>query len=163
MPTQFRSLSFVAVVIIAAVVILASSPSSSSPVSPAEASECEIALYVLSPCAPYLAAPPNGVSTRPSLTCCEAFTQAIVTAGPPCVCYMLRDPLILGAGAPIDPGKLVAMFPSCRVNDTGSASRWLHDTCQSQGDVSSGRGQLLWQGVWLILILSSFLEFYILI
>lgn len=95
---------------------------------PGEPSECALSLVSLSPCLSYIAGPPNHAATAPSVICCGTFYQTIITSGPACVCYLVRDPLILGF--PIDTGRLVAMFPSCGVNNTATAIRWLYDTCR---------------------------------
>jgi Probable lipid transfer len=96
--------------------------------SPGELSECALSLVELSPCLPYIAGPPTHPTLAPSVICCGTFYQAIVNAGPSCMCYLMRDPLILGF--PIDTGRLVSMVPSCRINNTSSAVRWLYDTCR---------------------------------
>ncbi|KAF3325189.1 putative lipid transfer [Carex littledalei] len=95
---------------------------------PGQPSECALSLVALSPCLSYIAGPPNRAASSPSVICCGTFYQTIMTAGPACVCYLVRDPLILGF--PIDTGRLVAMFPSCGVNNTATAVRWLYDTCR---------------------------------
>lgn len=105
MPMYFSSLM---------VLILASSAPPLIP--PSKLSECAISLVILFSCISHLMAPPNSASTTSFVACCQSFYQAVITAEPPCVCYLLRDPLILGV--PIDCEKLISMFFSCRVNGT---------------------------------------------
>lgn len=126
--------------LIAATALLTSSTSRPQP-QPAEPSECALSLVALSPCLSYITGPPNIPTPAPSVVCCGAFHQTFVTTGPSCICYLVRDPLILGF--PVDTGRLVSLFPSCRANESAPASFWLHDACR---------------GVYLLCTVASFLD-----
>ncbi|KAJ7980009.1 Bifunctional inhibitor/plant lipid transfer protein/seed storage helical domain containing protein, partial [Quillaja saponaria] len=57
---------------------------------------CTNELVSLSPCLPYISSPPNNMSDSVSTDCCNAFSSAFNSSGAVCLCYLLRQPQILG-------------------------------------------------------------------
>ncbi|XP_023006001.1 uncharacterized protein LOC111498879 [Cucurbita maxima] len=72
-------------------------------------------LLLLSPCLPFISAPPNNLSDSVPSSCCEAFSSAYGSGGGICLCYFLRDPQILGF--PLNNTKLTALSSICPLSD----------------------------------------------
>ncbi|KAG6574972.1 hypothetical protein SDJN03_25611, partial [Cucurbita argyrosperma subsp. sororia] len=72
-------------------------------------------LLLLSPCLPFISAPPNNLSDSVPSSCCEAFSSAYGSGGGICLCYFLRDPQILGF--PLNNTKLIALSSTCPLSD----------------------------------------------
>ncbi|XP_022138533.1 uncharacterized protein LOC111009674 [Momordica charantia] len=68
-------------------------------------------LLLLSPCLPFISAPPNNLSDTVPSACCDAFSSAYDSAGGICLCYFLREPQILGF--PLNSSKLIALSSLC--------------------------------------------------
>ncbi|XP_038874252.1 non-specific lipid transfer protein GPI-anchored 25 [Benincasa hispida] len=71
-------------------------------------------LLLLSPCLPFISAPPNNLSDTVPSACCEAFSSAYSSGGGICLCYFLREPQILGF--PLNRTKLIALSSFCPLN-----------------------------------------------
>ncbi|CAK9329109.1 unnamed protein product [Citrullus colocynthis] len=71
-------------------------------------------LLLLSPCLPFISAPPNNLSDTVPSACCEAFSSAYGSGGGICLCYFLREPQILGF--PLNRTKLIALSSFCPPN-----------------------------------------------
>ncbi|KAA0040813.1 hypothetical protein IC582_001836 [Cucumis melo] len=72
-------------------------------------------LLLLSPCLPFISAPPNNLSDTVPSECCDAFSSAYSAGGGICLCYFLREPQILGF--PLNRTKLIALSSFCPPND----------------------------------------------
>lgn len=72
-------------------------------------------LLLLSPCLPFISAPPNNLSDTVPSACCEAFSSAYDSGGGICLCYFLREPQILGF--PLNSTKLIALSSFCPHTD----------------------------------------------
>ncbi|CAN7084526.1 unnamed protein product [Brassica oleracea var. botrytis] len=95
------------------IVILAITFSSSSetqaPSPPALT--CTEELVMFSPCLPYVSAPPNNMSDRPDPLCCSAFSTSAHSGAGNYLCYLLRQPMILGF--PLDRSRLLSLSQIC--------------------------------------------------
>ncbi|KAJ3674746.1 hypothetical protein LUZ60_005362 [Juncus effusus] len=122
-----------------------------------EPTECALSLISLSPCLSYISSLPDYSPTMaPSVLCCGAFFQSVAYGGATCMCYLMRDPLLLGL--PVDPTRLVSLFSLCGTNHSVSASvsSWLYDICletetlsplsniTANSDVNSSAADALW-------------------
>ncbi|KAL5541532.1 hypothetical protein UlMin_009242 [Ulmus minor] len=58
--------------------------------------ECTDELVMFSPCLEFVSAPPNNLSDRASSNCCQAFSSAFNSGSGICLCFLIREPLILG-------------------------------------------------------------------
>ncbi|VVB01124.1 unnamed protein product [Arabis nemorensis] len=83
------------------------SPSSSSP----PILTCTEELVMFSPCLPYVSAPPNNLSDTPNPICCSVFSSSVRTNAGKCLCYLLRQPMILGF--PLDRSRLLSISQIC--------------------------------------------------
>ncbi|CAH8313116.1 unnamed protein product [Eruca vesicaria subsp. sativa] len=95
---------------ILAIIILAvaeTQPPSSSPPAPTCAEE----LVMFSPCIPYVSAPPNNVSATADPLCCSVFSASVHSTAGNCLCYLLRQPMILGF--PLDRSRLLSLSQIC--------------------------------------------------
>ncbi|KAF3497186.1 hypothetical protein DY000_02053794 [Brassica cretica] len=81
-------------------------PSSSPP-----APTCSEELVMFSPCIPYVSAPPNNISKTPDALCCSVFSTSVHSAAGKCLCYLLRQPMILGF--PLDRSRLLSLSQIC--------------------------------------------------
>ncbi|KAG2315139.1 hypothetical protein Bca52824_018261 [Brassica carinata] len=81
-------------------------PSSSPP-----AMTCSEELVMFSPCIPYVSAPPNNVSEAPDPLCCSVFSTSVHSTAGNCLCYLLRQPMILGF--PLDRSRLLSLSQIC--------------------------------------------------
>ncbi|KAJ0255222.1 Non-specific lipid transfer protein GPI-anchored 25 [Hirschfeldia incana] len=103
--------------IVLTLIILAITFSSSSAAnetqapSPPPALTCTEELVMFSPCLPYVAAPPNNMSDTPDHICCSVFSTSVHSAAGNCLCYLLRQPMILGF--PLDRSRLLSLSQIC--------------------------------------------------
>ncbi|CAA0395266.1 putative bifunctional inhibitor/plant lipid transfer protein/seed storage helical [Arabidopsis thaliana] len=81
-------------------------PSSSPPVL-----TCTEELVMFSPCLPYVSSPPNNMSETPDPICCSVFTSSVHSSTGNCLCYLLRQPMILGF--PLDRSRLISLSQIC--------------------------------------------------
>ncbi|KAG7542892.1 Bifunctional inhibitor/plant lipid transfer protein/seed storage helical domain superfamily [Arabidopsis thaliana x Arabidopsis arenosa] len=81
-------------------------PSSSPPIP-----TCTEELVMFSPCLPYVSAPPNNMSETPDPICCSVFTSSVHFSAGNCLCYLLRQPMILGF--PLDRSRLISLSQIC--------------------------------------------------
>ncbi|CAL9225389.1 unnamed protein product [Arabidopsis halleri] len=81
-------------------------PSSSPPIP-----TCTEELVMFSPCLPYVSAPPNNMSETPDPMCCSVFTSSVHFSTGNCLCYLLRQPMILGF--PLDRSRLISLSQIC--------------------------------------------------
>ncbi|CAF2096733.1 BnaA05g35420D [Brassica napus] len=98
------------------IVILAITFSSSSAVTETQAPSplaltCTEELVMFSPCLPYVSAPPNNISDAPDPLCCSAFSTSVHSGAGNCLCYLLRQPMILGF--PLDRSRLLSLSQIC--------------------------------------------------
>ncbi|CAA7045338.1 unnamed protein product [Microthlaspi erraticum] len=77
---------------------------------------CTEELVMFSPCLPYVSAPPNNMSETPNPLCCSVFSTSVNSSSGICLCYLLRQPLILGF--PLDRSRLLSLSQIC--NDHSS-------------------------------------------
>ncbi|XP_010449987.1 PREDICTED: non-specific lipid transfer protein GPI-anchored 2-like [Camelina sativa] len=84
---------------------------------------CTEELVMFSPCLPYVSAPPNNISETPNPICCSVFTSSIHSSAGNCLCYLLRQPMILGF--PLDRSRLISLSQICtdRSSDESFESR----------------------------------------
>ncbi|XP_010532563.1 PREDICTED: uncharacterized protein LOC104808560 [Tarenaya hassleriana] len=87
---------------------------------------CTDELVLFSPCLPFVAAPPNNLTETASFQCCSIFAASIDTGGGNCLCYLLREPMILGF--PLDRSRVLSLSQIC--ND-GSSDESLESLCSS--------------------------------
>ncbi|XP_055811907.1 non-specific lipid transfer protein GPI-anchored 25 isoform X2 [Solanum dulcamara] len=85
------------------------------PSTPPESSSstigCEDELVAFSPCLPYISDPPNNISDSPPFQCCDNFAAAFIDNTAICLCYLVRNPQILGF--PISSMKLLSLTSIC--------------------------------------------------
>ncbi|EOA19098.1 hypothetical protein CARUB_v10007766mg [Capsella rubella] len=107
-----------AIIFSSAVYATLQAPSSSPPVL-----TCTEELVMFSPCLPYVSAPPNNISETPNPICCSVFTSSVHSSAGNCLCYLLRQPMILGF--PLDRSRLLSLSQICtdRSSDESFESR----------------------------------------
>ncbi|XP_057958132.1 non-specific lipid transfer protein GPI-anchored 25 [Malania oleifera] len=82
---------------------------------------CTDELVSFSPCLPYVSSPPNNATSSAPSQCCDAFASAFDGDGVHCLCYLLRQPLLLGF--PLNTTRLLSLPPLCLpVNASSSAA-----------------------------------------
>ncbi|KAF9622594.1 hypothetical protein IFM89_032493 [Coptis chinensis] len=73
---------------------------------------CTNELTSISPCLPYISSPPNNLTLTPSLQCCHQFSSTFVNqTSVSCLCYLLREPMILGF--PLNTSRIVSLPSFC--------------------------------------------------
>ncbi|KAL1220664.1 Non-specific lipid transfer protein GPI-anchored 25 [Cardamine amara subsp. amara] len=87
-----------------------------APSSSATNLTCTEELVMFSPCLPYVSAPPNNMSETPNPLCCSVFSSSIHSTVGNCLCYLLRQPMILGF--PLVRSRLLSLSQIC--NDHSS-------------------------------------------
>ncbi|XP_030508253.1 non-specific lipid transfer protein GPI-anchored 25 [Cannabis sativa] len=85
----------------------ASSPSLPSPPAPG----CVGELVLFSPCLSFVSSPPNNRSKTAPSKCCDAFIAAINSGDGPCLCYLLRQPRLLGF--PVNGSRVLSLSSVC--------------------------------------------------
>ncbi|KAF8115423.1 hypothetical protein N665_0027s0038 [Sinapis alba] len=100
------------------ILILAITFSSSSAVTEAQAPSssppvltCTEELVIFSPCLSYVSAPPNNLSDMLDPLCCSVFSTSVHSGTGNCLCYLLRQPMILGF--PLDRSRLLSLSQIC--------------------------------------------------
>lgn len=76
---------------------------------------CADELVAFSPCLPYISDPPNNISDTPPVECCDNFVAALIDNTAICLCYLVRNPQILGF--PISSVKLLSLTSVCPVEE----------------------------------------------
>ncbi|KAL0716608.1 hypothetical protein Bca4012_065930 [Brassica carinata] len=109
-------------------------PSSSPP-----AMTCSEELVMFSPCIPYVSAPPNNVSEAPDPLCCSVFSTSVHSTAGNCLCYLLRQPMILGF--PLDRSRLLSLSQIC--TEFKSSDESFESLCSPSGDRDSASPQSL--------------------
>ena len=103
-------------------------PSSSPP-----APTCSEELVMFSPCIPYVSAPPNNISKTPDALCCSVFSTSVHSTAGKCLCYLLRQPMILGF--PLDRSRLLSLSQIC--TEFKSSDESFESLCSPSGLVSN--------------------------
>ncbi|XP_062108265.1 non-specific lipid transfer protein GPI-anchored 25 [Humulus lupulus] len=85
----------------------ASSPSVPSPRAPG----CVGELVLFSPCLSFVSSPPNNLSKTAPSKCCDAFIAAMNSGDGPCLCYLLRQPRMLGF--PVNGNRVLSLSSLC--------------------------------------------------
>lgn len=80
---------------------------------------CAGDLIAFSPCLPYVSSPPNNETASASSQCCSVFSSAFESTDGACLCYLLRQPLILGF--PLNATKLLGLPSVCPPGNATSA------------------------------------------
>lgn len=80
---------------------------------------CAGDLIAFSPCLPYVSSPPNNETASASSQCCSVFSSAFESTDGACLCYLLRQPLILGF--PLNATKLLGLSSVCPPGNATSA------------------------------------------
>ncbi|XP_015170463.1 uncharacterized protein [Solanum tuberosum] len=90
-----------------------------SPESLSTTISCVDELVAFSPCLPYISDPPNNISDSPPFQCCDNFSAAFVDDTAICLCYLVRNPQLLGF--PISSMKLLSLTSMCPVEEKEGA------------------------------------------
>ncbi|XP_028114695.1 non-specific lipid transfer protein-like 1 [Camellia sinensis] len=85
---------------------------------PEAARDCSGAVVAFSPCLPFISSPPNNVSSSLSSQCCDIFNSLFDNRGADCLCYFVRQPLILGF--PLNSTRLLSLSSRCPLTNSGS-------------------------------------------
>ncbi|CAN8324511.1 unnamed protein product [Cochlearia groenlandica] len=107
-------------IILATTTFFSSSAVSAATQTPSSQSNltCTDELVMFSPCLPYVSAPPNNISETPNPLCCSVFSSSVHSTAGNCLCYLLRQPMILGF--PLDRSRLVSLSQICSVTEQRS-------------------------------------------
>ncbi|KAK6780894.1 hypothetical protein RDI58_023078 [Solanum bulbocastanum] len=90
-----------------------------SPKSLSTTISCAGELVAFSPCLPYISDPPNNISDSPPFQCCDNFSAAFMDNTAICLCYLVRNPQLLGF--PISSMKLSSLTSMCPVEEKEGA------------------------------------------
>ncbi|ESQ56091.1 hypothetical protein EUTSA_v10027383mg [Eutrema salsugineum] len=86
---------------------------------------CTEELVMFSPCLPFVSAPPNNMSETPNQLCCSVFSSSVHSSAGNCLCYLLRQPMILGF--PLDRSRLLSLSQMCI--DRSSNDEYFESRC----------------------------------
>ncbi|KAL3328891.1 hypothetical protein AABB24_036152 [Solanum stoloniferum] len=99
-----------------------------SPESLSTTISCADELVAFSPCLPYISDPPNNISDSPPFQCCDNFSAAFMDNTTICLCYLIRNPQLLGF--PISSMKLLSLTSMCPVEEKeGTENLSLESLC----------------------------------
>lgn len=130
--TTFLFILILAIVFSSAVYATLQAPSSSPPIL-----TCTEELVMFSPCLSYVSAPPNNMSETPNPICCSVFTSSVHSSAGNCLCYLLRQPMILGF--PLDRSRLLSLSQICTDK---SSDESFESLCSLSGLISISSIQL---------------------
>lgn len=103
--------------VLASVLFLSATAARRPPVS-----TCTEELVLISPCLPYISAPPNKLSEAPSEKCCDALSLTMNSSrSGVCLCYLVLEPMILGF--PVNGARVLSLCRVCMRLRDGSSSR----------------------------------------
>ncbi|KAK7819797.1 hypothetical protein CFP56_039578 [Quercus suber] len=83
-------------------------------------SGCSNELVLFSPCLPYVSSPPNNLSNTASDSCCDAFSTALNSTNGVCLCYLVRQPSILGF--PVNDTRVLSLSSVCPIGEDNNSS-----------------------------------------
>uniref|UniRef100_A0A2N9F5I3 Bifunctional inhibitor/plant lipid transfer protein/seed storage helical domain-containing protein n=1 Tax=Fagus sylvatica TaxID=28930 RepID=A0A2N9F5I3_FAGSY len=92
-----------------------------APPPPPPPSSCVNEIILFSPCLPYVSSPPNNLSDTASESCCDAFSSALNSTNGVCLCYLVRQPSILGF--PVNDTKVLSLSSLCPIKEDNSSMR----------------------------------------
>ena len=98
--------------------IAAALPPPRQPLPPPSSCSDEIVLF--SPCLPYVSSPPNNLSNTASDSCCDAFSSALNSSNGVCLCYLVRQPSILGF--PLNDTRVLSLSSVCPIEEDNNSS-----------------------------------------
>ncbi|EXC18949.1 hypothetical protein L484_002593 [Morus notabilis] len=81
------------------------------PPSTPPTSDCVNDLVMFSPCLSFVSSPPNNLSGEVPSKCCDAFSTTLNSASGFCLCFLLRQPRMLGF--PLDESKVLSLPSLC--------------------------------------------------
>ncbi|KAL0725018.1 hypothetical protein Bca4012_039617 [Brassica carinata] len=116
--------TIVFILIILAITFSSSSSSAvtetQAPSSSSSSLTCTEELVMFSPCLPYVSAPPNNMSLTPDPLCCSVFSTSVHSGAGNCLCYLLRQPMILGF--PLVRSRLISLSQICITDQSSDES-----------------------------------------
>ncbi|KAG2325129.1 hypothetical protein Bca52824_007857 [Brassica carinata] len=116
--------TIVFILIIALAITFSSSSSAvtetQAPSSSSSSLTCTEELVMFSPCLPYVSAPPNNMSLTPDPLCCSVFSTSVHSGAGNCLCYLLRQPMILGF--PLVRSRLLSLSQICITDQSSDES-----------------------------------------
>ncbi|PON80020.1 Bifunctional inhibitor/plant lipid transfer protein/seed storage helical domain containing protein [Parasponia andersonii] len=80
---------------------------------------CVGELVLFSPCLSFVSSPPNNLSATAPSRCCDAFLSSVNSGDAFCLCYLLRQPRILGF--PLNESRILALPVVCSPGNHESA------------------------------------------
>ncbi|GAB2294817.1 hypothetical protein Dimus_029012 [Dionaea muscipula] len=87
-------------------------PQSTPPSSPEyHRGSCSSNLVAFSSCLSYVSSPPNNASSSPASTCCRFYSATVDAGDAKCLCYLLRDPSMLGF--PVNVTRVLSLSSVC--------------------------------------------------
>ncbi|KAM3707212.1 hypothetical protein ACB098_02G007800 [Castanea mollissima] len=105
-------------------------------------SSCSDELVLFSPCLSYVSSPPNNLSNTASDSCCDAFSSALNSTNGVCLCYLVRQPSILGF--PVNDTRVLSLSSVCPIGEDNNSSikiGSLESLCSGLNDVHSPPNQ----------------------
>lgn len=97
-------------------------PPSQPPPPPPALTNCSDELVAFSVCLPYISSHPNNHTRLPSSQCCHAIASSVNSHTAICLCYFIRQPLMLGF--PLDSSRLFSLAKLCQGNDRKKKSKF---------------------------------------
>ncbi|PKI39492.1 hypothetical protein CRG98_040101 [Punica granatum] len=82
---------------------------------------CSTAIILFSPCLPYISSPPNDLDSRVTPYCCRAYSLVLVSGSGICLCYLLREPDMLGF--PLNNTRLISLSSDCSLLNVSFVNR----------------------------------------
>ncbi|KAF5736882.1 non-specific lipid-transfer protein-like protein [Tripterygium wilfordii] len=92
---------------------------SSAPPPPGQEG-CSNELISFSPCLPYVSAPPNNFTSTAPSKCCDAFASATDAGAENCLCYLLKQPMVLGF--PLNESRVLSLPLVCSLRNASLAT-----------------------------------------
>ncbi|KAF7847113.1 hypothetical protein BT93_L3352 [Corymbia citriodora subsp. variegata] len=95
-------------------------PLPSPPRPPRAPDGCASEIILLSPCLPYVSSPPNDLASSAPPLCCDALSSARRSGSVGCLCYLVRQPAMLGF--PLNSTRLRSLPSDCSLTDADADS-----------------------------------------
>ncbi|XP_030543428.1 non-specific lipid transfer protein GPI-anchored 25 [Rhodamnia argentea] len=102
---------------------------------------CAGVIVQLSPCLPYVSSPPNDLASSAPPPCCATLSSVRKSGFVSCLCYLLREPAMLGF--PINSTRLRSLPSDCSLadaNSTRNAADELDSLCSGSPPLPPLRG-----------------------
>ncbi|KAK4800327.1 hypothetical protein SAY86_020814 [Trapa natans] len=102
------------------------STSTAAVMPPSPPTSCSTSIVLFSPCLPYVSSPPNDLDSSVTSWCCGAYSSVLGSGSGICLCYLFREPGMLGF--PLNNTRLLSLSSDCSLLNASFVNRGTLDS-----------------------------------